>query len=348
VQPERDAPIPEDSIEWVEPRLEELVSERLGIPVGSITQGDLAHIWGIELFGDSHIFINADGGLVMYASDSEDDYVYVNHITILNPSDIDINWGLKKDVDFAEYQKDGAYSVGAETYTRGAISSLADFANFSNLKYLHIHKNSLIYLSGLSSLENLAEVRLIECDIEDVEGLSELTQIDALNLTANRIRGISPLSGLSQLRKLHLWANDIQEIDALANMKDLIHFNISNNPVSCVDALNDKNKLEYLYVSNTSIDDFSFLSGKPDLISINMTNLKVDVVDLSPFATAGLESLHLLYVFQDRAEIVNYQALQHLTHHVTLTITPSVNITEEDIEWLWENLPKNGYPSLVH
>jgi len=347
VQPERDAPIPEDSIEWVEPRLEELVSERLGIPVGSITQGDLTHIWGIELFGDSHIFINADGGYSMYVSESEDDYVYGNHVTILNPSDIDIHWGFLENIDFGDCPKEGVYSVGAEMYMRGNISSLADFANFKNLRYLHIHKNSLIDLSGLSSLEHLVEVKLLECNIEDVVDLSGLTQIEALNLTANRIRDISPLSGLRQLKRVLLWANDIRKIDAMASMNDLAHFNISNNPVSCMDALSGKRKLEYLYISNTYVEDFSFLSGKPDLRSIYMTNLKVDAIDLSPFATAGLDSLNIIHAFQNRAEIVNYQALQYLTHRVSLTITPGINITEEVIAWLEENLPRNGYPSFV-
>lgn len=70
-------------IQWQEPALEALVREALGKPEGEIYPTDLDHIWGVELFGESHIFFNAEGGYNMYATP---DGYYEEQSEIQNPN----------------------------------------------------------------------------------------------------------------------------------------------------------------------------------------------------------------------------------------------------------------------
>jgi len=239
----------EEGMQWAEPKLEALVREKIGKPEGAITQDDISHIWGVELFGDSHIYFNADGGYNMYLSDSDEHYE--NFEAIINPSGVDVYRpeGIMN-MYIEPYKKDGSYSVNSEEYSRGSISSLADFAKFTNLKYLHVYKNSLSDLSGLSSLKGLVELKLIESDIVDIAALSELKQIDSLHLTANRIIDISPLGELGGLRRLYLWANDIRQIDSIASLTGLSILNLSCNPISNMDALSNLNSITRLYIFN--------------------------------------------------------------------------------------------------
>ena len=51
--------------------------------------------------------------------------------------------------------RNGAYTINGGTFSRGSISSLADFANFHNLRYLYVFKNDLQDVSGLSGLDEL-------------------------------------------------------------------------------------------------------------------------------------------------------------------------------------------------
>ena len=151
-------------IQWQEPALEALVREALGKPEGEIYPTDLDHIWGVELFGESHIFFNAEGGYNMYATP---DGYYEEQSEIQNP-----NQFFSLDL--------GTYIINGETFSRGSIARLSDFANFRNLRYLYLYSNDLQDVSGLSGLDELVELRLIDNCIQDVYSLAQLRQIDSL------------------------------------------------------------------------------------------------------------------------------------------------------------------------
>ncbi|MCL1816966.1 MAG: hypothetical protein FWG43_05130, partial [Clostridiales bacterium] len=168
--------------QWREPAVEALVREKLGKVSRDIMQSDLDHIWAVELFGDTHIYFNADGGYVMWKS--IEGYSYLEESW--NPSNIDIGFN---DAEGNEY-KSGIYSVNEEQFKRGSILSLKDFGNFRNLRFLHVYKNSLQDLDGLSDLENLIELKLTDNDIFDITALSLLTQIDSLRIYGGLIEDI--------------------------------------------------------------------------------------------------------------------------------------------------------------
>jgi len=77
----------EEAIVWREPKIEALVREKLAKPTGGITRSELQYFWGIELFGESHIFFNAFGGYRMPLSPDSYNAPY-NPDVIDNPDNI--------------------------------------------------------------------------------------------------------------------------------------------------------------------------------------------------------------------------------------------------------------------
>jgi len=320
----------EDAVaQWREPAVEALVREKLGQPGGDIMLSDLDYIWGIELFGDTHIYFNADGGYTMWKS--IDDYVYTE--TIWNPANINV---VDEDAEGNSF-KTGAYSVDEAQYMRGSIASLVDFANFRNLRFLHIYKNSLADLSGLSVVENLIELKLVDNEIRDITALSELAQIDALLLYGGQIEDISPLSNLVQLSTLVLRENHVSNIDMISSLHNLKKLNLSYNPVTDLQALKEFDQLIYLWFTRTSVTDLSPLAGNTSIRVLTMENLYVDSIDLAPLAT--MTALEMLSIRQDQAELLNFNILGMMKKLWYLEILGSVGVSDEDIAWLRKELP---------
>ena len=327
----------EEAVEWQEPALEALVREKLGKQEGEIYPSELDHIWGIELFGDTHIYFNADGGYTMYKDavgpapgDSE----------LRNPSAIDVHLvdaadNLLRDAE-GRLLKDGSYSVGGQSYSRGSITSLADFAHFRNLRYLYVYKNNLNDLSGLTVLHDLSELRLTDNAIGDITALGELRQLDSLRLPANAITDIEPLRALSGLSHLHLRSNEISDLSVLSAMPSLTWLNLVDNPIESIEELRGIS-LTTLYLDETPVSDLSPLADMTTLLSLCVANMDTDYIDFAPLA--GLDKLGALCAGQEQAEIVNIRSLAGLKRMTQLELIPSDNIPEEDIQWLREQLP---------
>jgi Leucine-rich repeat (LRR) protein len=302
------------AIRWVEPALEALIRKELDKQEGDIFSSDLDHIRVIKLLGDTHIAIN------------------------VNPfgSSIDLhnfdNTGMPL--------KDGTYELYEHQYTRGSISSLADFANFRNIEDLRIYKNDLRDLRGLASLKKLELFRLNDCAIQSIEDLAQLRQIDYLDLQSNQISDISPLCNLDQLSQLHIGNNNISNLDKLSSLKNLQFLSVDYNPIENIDFIKELEKVTYFGLSGTKVEDISILAEKTDMKILHLQNMDVKKVDLTPLK--NLKKLHFLNVRQNKAELLNLHAIAELKslNLGAIIIAPNdINITEEDITWLREQFP---------
>ena len=338
-------------IQWQEPALEALVREVLGKPEGEIYPTDLDHIWGVELWGDQHLFFNAEGGGFSMFKDRDG---YYNETPVLNRLE------YQNPCSF-NYFGDGTYTVYGEQFSRGTISSLADFANFRNLRYLHLYANDIEDLSGLSGLDNLIELLLIDNNIQNVLDLAELRQIRTLYLNNNDIQDVSPLFALTQLSELNLYHNALQSIDGIeslvhlkklsfaynqidnlesvATLSALNLLNANGNPIEDLEPIAGLMNLNSLYLAETQVHDLTPIQTITSLEYIDMTNLQVDHIDLAPLAL--LPNLGMLDVGQTRAALVNLRSLadsSSLTEDGYLVLKPRETIPDEDIAYLRQNM----------
>jgi len=300
------------AIQWVEPALEALMRQELDKPQGDIFPSDLDHVREFRLIGDTHIAIN------------------------INPfsSRLDLH-----EIDSAGMPlKDGTYELDGQQYKRGSISSLADFANFRNIKDLRIYKNGLHDLKGLSSLEKLDFLRLRDCAIQNVEDLAELRQIDYLDVGSNHISDIEPLGNLEQLSQICLDNCNISNLDRLSSLKNLQSISVEYNPVESIDFISTLAKVTGFSFSGTKVEDISILAEKTDLLVLRLKNMEVKSVDLAPLA--ALKKLRGLSVAQNQAELLGLQVIGGFKELALLEIVSNdLGISEEDIAWLREQLP---------
>jgi len=308
-------------IEWAEPALEALVRQVLGKPEGIIFQEELDYITTIELFGDSHLFFNGEGG-----------YFFAGK----NPTEgVDLHIGDGR----GNLYKDGTYEIEGQQYSRGAISSLADFANFRNLTGLDVHKNRLLDLAGLSYLNDLTSLGLWDNDIQDAGDLATLMQLEGLSLDYNNIADMSAFSGFDQLVSLSVNGNLISSLEWLSNFgfSNEIWLSLGNNPLQNLEGLENLEHLASLSIMATQIEDISVLAGNTSLHTLNLKNLKVESFDLAQLT--AIPNLSWLLLQQSQAELVNFRSLAELKYLEYLYVTPNVNIADEDIAWLREQLP---------
>ena len=342
-------------IQWREPALEALVREKLGKTSGEdIYPTDLDHVWGVELFGESHIFFNGDGGGVMYASpeyiDPERD-LEMPAETIGNPSAVVLQYG----------SDEGKYSIGGVEYDRGSIASISDFANFRNLKCLAVWKNDLKDVSGLSGLTELVDLCLSYDNIKDLSGLAGLKQLAFLALDVNAFEDVAPLGDLTQLRELKILANpvksvaplfgltklenmvfsytEVRSLAGLETMESLRVLGFAGTPVDDLTPIAGLRELRTLYFDKSKVKDLTPISGLTNLTGLGIAELDVDEVDLS--VLRGLHKLRYLSVGQDKAKLVNLDILLELEGMKSgyLYFYSPDSISQEDLNYLKKSLP---------
>ena len=331
-------PREDKAIQWVDPVLEALVREKLEKPDGDIMQSELDDIWGIELIGDSHLYFNAKGGYDMYKNPETyfaDGIFYSDKID--NPAGI----LLETDLEALNSLKEGTYWVEGQAHTRGVITSLADFSNFRDVKFLNVYKNNLSDLTGLESLEELVVLRLIECSIVDISKLGGLEKVETLNLDSNQIVDVSPLYNLRRLTWLSIMDNHVENIEGFSALTNLVLLRLSHNPIESIEALVPLNHLFTLRIDYTKVNDLSALIGKTSLNHLLMTHLDADRVDLEPLAT--ISELKVLEASQDKAELLNIRSLAELKQMRMIGMfqgKQSVKLPNEDADWLQAQLPQ--------
>jgi internalin A len=87
-----------------------------------------------------------------------------------------------------------------------------------NLTELHLNKNQITDITGLSALTNLTELNLGSNQITDITSLSGLTNLTELSLEYNQITDITSLSALPNLTSLGLGDNQITDITSLSGL----------------------------------------------------------------------------------------------------------------------------------
>ena len=352
------------AIQWKEPALEALVRAKLEKPDGDIMQSELDDIWGIELIGSSHIYFNGKGGYNMYRNP---DTYFIDGTALAerlrNSAGILFELGLEPEEEAETSLKEGTYWVKGQAYSRGTITSLSDFSNFRDVKFLNIFKNDLKDLNGLASLEDLTTLRLVENSIIDISALSALENIEVLDLTSNKITDASPLytletlnflaitdnqinnidgfSALVNLEFLRLGYNPIEALDGLASHTRLMSLRINNTQVHDVSILHSITSLAYLTMHHTPVHDISALHSIPSLTYLNVEHLDAEVIDLARLGTM-VPNLTFLEASQDKAELLNVRAIAELKQLRFLKILDgirSTNIPDTEIDWLREQLP---------
>ncbi len=94
-------------------------------------------------------------------------------------------------------------------------------------------------------LEEMDELELSECEIDDLDGLEYCIHTVNLDLSFNRIYDLEPIAGLTCIQELNLSNNQIGYIDALGFLQQLKSVDLSHNSIDDISPLFDIETLEF-------------------------------------------------------------------------------------------------------
>ena len=148
------------------------------------------------------------------------------------------------------------------------ISDLTGLEGATNLRNLHLWRNSVSDLSSLAGLTKLTGLYLGGSSASDLSPLVGLTNLESLFLDSNGISDLSPLAGLTKLTRLALSNNSVSDLSPLAGLTSLRWMRLAGNNISDLSPL----------VTNTGLGDGDELDvqGNP----LNYASIKTHIPNL--------------------------------------------------------------------
>ena len=145
------------------------------------------------------------------------------------------------------------------------ISDLTGLEHATNLRVLHLWRNSVSDLSSLAGLTKLTGLYLGGSSASDLSPLVGLTNLESLFLDANGISNLSALAGLTKLTRLALSNNSVSDLSPLAGLTSLRWMRLAGNNITDLSPL----------VTNTGLGDGDELEiqGNP----LSYTSIKTHI-----------------------------------------------------------------------
>jgi hypothetical protein len=102
-------------------------------------------------------------------------------------------------------------------------------------------------------LEEMDEMEMSECDIDDLDGVEYCIHTISLDLSLNQITDVTPLSNLLCLQELNLSNNKIGYIDGLAFLQQLKSVDLSYNSIDEISPLFEIETLQFADLTGNKI-----------------------------------------------------------------------------------------------
>lgn len=234
-----------------DPKLEEVIREKIEKPTGPIYQSELSNI--ISLDASNREITNLNGIERVYRL-------------------AEINLENNKIEDLTPLSKLKMLKV--LNLNNNGITDLEE-VNFKTLSRIQLREIKM--RNNLKTLDNGNVVVL--SNIKDLEKMRSLEELD---LRYNNIQNIEPLSSLTSLTKLNLRGNNIVSLEPISKLKRLEYLNIhSNENIETVLPLSKLINLETLIMKNVDIDDVSVFENLRKLQNLNAVNCGLTTTDNS-------------------------------------------------------------------
>ncbi len=127
-------------------------------------------------------------------------------------------------------------------------------------------------LGGVTFSEEVTELDLSGCQLNDIGALSACRQLTVLDLSDNEIADLTPLMDLPYLAELNISGNRVGDLRPLMAMKSLQKLNASGNEIRTTAALCYLTELRELDLSGNELQDLSGLAPLSLLEKLNLEN----------------------------------------------------------------------------
>ena len=204
------------------------------------------------------------------------------------------------------------------------ISDLTGLEHATNLRDLHLWRNSVSDLSSLAGLTKLTGLYLGGSSASDLSPLTRLTNLESLFLDRNGISDLSPLAGLTNLTRLALGNNTISDISVLAGLTNLTWLRLGGNSISDISPVKGLTNLTWLHLQSNRISDISAVTGL-----INLTALRLDRNSISDISALS----NLTQLKELRLDRNNITDLLSLVANVGLGVGDTVDVRSNPLNY---------------
>ena len=234
-----------EEIEFVDPVMESLVRQKLGIWNGPLYNEDVAAVTSLRAVGREGE--NEEGNQLGGTTFTE-----------------------------TGYQIYGYASAEA-----GELATLEDLIHMPFLTELEVAYQNHLSLNGIESCSRLTALSLLHDDLDSIEPLRGLASLKQLSVGWNQISDLTPVSGLTNLTSLSFWGNQVSSLEPLSGLTGLRYLDLSGNAVSDLGPLAGLAELEELWMYENRVTDLAPLSGLMNLRVLMMRGNALN--DLSIF-----------------------------------------------------------------
>lgn len=163
------------------------------------------------------------------------------------------------------------------------------------------------YLDILSKLDNLQELDLSNCEIENVDFINNKKLISTLNLESAQLTDLTCLKEFINLESLIL--EDTDSLETLAGIEKLPikYLDISNSEVEDISALSSISSLEYLNIKQCDeIQDLSPLIQLKDSVEVVLSDRQVKKLEQAK-SLAKLPNLNVIITSLNNCDLTTFE-----------------------------------------
>lgn len=149
--------------------------------------------------------------------------------------------------------------------TNGGLVSLNDLSQMKNLECVRISLENISDVTPLSGLDALTTVDLRHNPISDIAPLAGLPRLSALCLFDTRISDISPLSGMFTLRSIDIGMTSVNSLAPLTKLSGLYEIYARRIYIQSLKGIETLASLETIAITEVADGDLTPLLSLPSL-----------------------------------------------------------------------------------
>jgi len=229
-------------------------------------------------------------------------------------------------------------ATGPKSFVAASQRPTVALEGIERMKSLELVFLAQMTVGDISPLCKLAKLEVLDLSFNvtattpGVAALQQCTKLAFLNLASWPLTDLAPLSKLEALMKLEMSDVKLLTVEPLATLPGLRNLRIERSTLKDEASLAKLIYLEILDLTGTNLQRYAAALGEHSfhLRVLNLTS--TELRDLSPLAKAPvLERL----VVGDVAKQAPVQALRRLKPQLTIDVTDTSNMLEEDGFWTW-------------
>ncbi|RUS71694.1 hypothetical protein EGW08_020538 [Elysia chlorotica] len=202
---------------------------------------------------------------------------------------------LNNGINYKKIHIEGPQTTVLEMFFSG-YPRLTGVHHFPYLTTLTVIGQSVSRMEGLTSLINLEELWIAECQLKKIEGLESCKVLSKLYLYGNLITAIENIGHLSNISVLWLNNNQIKNIENLQTLIKLKELNVAENLIEKIgNSLAANTLLEHLNVSGNPLYSLRDTTCLVKLNKLTSLSLKDPLYQPCPAAQLCNYSTHVLY-----------------------------------------------------